>query len=60
MFMVGRQHRGLALSRAPADPAESKNPGMYRNSRRENREVPHLPAQLIAGRDAQGRPRPQA
>ena len=51
---------GWRYREPPADSAESKNPGMYRNSRRENREVPHLPAQVIAGRDAQGRLRPQA
>ena len=43
-----------------ADPAESKNQGMYRNSMRENREVPLSPMRLITARAAQGRPRPQA
>ncbi len=42
------------------DPAESKNQGMYRNFTRENRESPQPPAQMIAGRAAQGRLRPQA
>jgi hypothetical protein len=33
---------------------------MRGTSRRENREIPWLPMRVIAGRAAQGRPRPQA
>jgi len=43
-----------------ADPAESKNQGMYRNSMRENREIPRSLVRLITERAAQGRLRPQA
>jgi hypothetical protein len=39
-------------------PAWSKNHGMCGNSMRENREIPCLPAGLIARRAAQARPRP--
>ncbi len=35
VFMVGRQHRGRRKRESSADPSESKNLGMYRNSRRE-------------------------
>jgi len=40
----GRQQRAPALARAGRGPAESKTPGMQRNSMRENREAPRLPA----------------
>ena len=43
-----------------ADPARSKNPCMYGNSMRENREVPSLPVWSITGRAVQGRLRPYA
>src|SRR6266540_297757 len=46
---------GSAMRELPADPARSKNLSM-----RENREVPRSPAVVMAGRAAQGRPRPQA
>jgi len=56
----GRPHRRQRYRELPADPARSKNLCMYGISMRENREVPRPPAGLIAGRAAQGRPRPQA
>jgi len=40
-----------------ADPAWSKNQGMYGVLLRENREVPCSPVRVITGRAAQGRPR---
>src|ERR687895_793579 len=40
----GRQQRVSAISRARRGPAESKTPGMQRNSMRENRETPPPPA----------------
>ena len=40
----GRQKRALAKTRARRGPAESKTPGMQRNSMRENRETPLPPA----------------
>jgi hypothetical protein len=40
----GRQQRADAKTRAWRDPAESKTPGMQRNSVRENRETPLPPA----------------
>jgi len=40
----GRQQRAYAKARAWRGPAESKTPGMQRNSMRENREAPQLPA----------------
>ena len=43
-----------------ADPARSKNLCMRGVSGRENREIPWLPAVVMAGRAAQGRPRPYA
>jgi hypothetical protein len=52
---------GCGATREPQpDPARSENHGMYGTSMRENREIPPSPAPLIAGRAAQGRPRPQA
>jgi hypothetical protein len=41
---LGRQQRADAKTRAWRGPAESKTPGMQRNSMRENREAPHSPA----------------
>jgi hypothetical protein len=49
---------GGAMRELSADPARSKNLCMHGVSMRENREIPHLPAGLIAQRAAQGRPRP--
>ena len=40
----GRQQRAHAITRAWRGPAESKTPGMQRNSMRENRETPLPPA----------------
>jgi hypothetical protein len=40
----GRQQRADAIARAWRGPAESKTPGMQRNSMRENRETPQSPA----------------
>ena len=54
----GRQHRRRRYRESPADPARSENLSMYGTFMRENREVPGSPARMIAGRDAQGRPRP--
>jgi RNA-directed DNA polymerase len=51
---------GGAMREPLADPARSENLCMYGTSMRENREIPRLPVWLIAGRAAQGRPRPQA
>jgi hypothetical protein len=40
----GRQQRDIAKARAVRGPAESETPGMQRNSMRENREAPSVPA----------------
>ena len=37
---AGRQHHATCDTRARGGPAESKTPGMQRNSMRENREAP--------------------
>ena len=50
----------VARARATADPARSENLCMYGISMRENREIPPSPVALIAGRAAEGRPRPSA
>jgi hypothetical protein len=47
-----------ALSRAGGGSTRSENHGMYGTSMCENREIPSSPAGVIAGRAAQGRPRP--
>src|SRR6267154_6695525 len=48
---TGRQQRAHAITRAWRGPAESKTPGMQRNSMRENREAPSPPAGSVrAGR----------
>jgi RNA-directed DNA polymerase len=47
----GRQHRRMRYRKCPSDAAQSKTPGMYGNSTRENRETPSTPA----GEDAAGR-----
>ena len=39
----GRQQRGRTIARVRRGPAESKTPGMPRNSMRENRETPRSP-----------------
>ena len=55
----GNTDRGVMRESRPG-PARSENLSMYGIFMRENREVPRLPARMIAGRDARGRPRPQA
>jgi RNA-directed DNA polymerase len=54
----GRQHRQRRYCESLVGPARSKNLCMYGIFMRENREVPSLPAVLIAERAAQGRLRP--
>jgi len=56
----GRQHRRRRFREPLADPARSKNLCMRGVSGRENREIRWLPALVMAGRAAQGRPRPYA
>jgi hypothetical protein len=46
---------GSARRELPADPARSKNLGMYGTFMRENREVPHSPVAVIGWRAVQGR-----
>ena len=41
--VAGRQHEGGRQRKSALGPAESKTPGMRRNSMRENRETPWLP-----------------
>ena len=41
----GRQHEGGRQRETALGPAESKTPGMRRNSMRENRETPWLPVE---------------
>jgi len=48
----GRQHGDGRPGKSALDPAESKTPGMRRNSTRKNRETPSLPAEgTTAGRE---------
>jgi hypothetical protein len=56
----GRQHRRRRYREPPSGPARSVNLCMRGVSGRENREVPWLPAVVMAGWVAQGRPRPYA
>jgi hypothetical protein len=51
----GRQHEKGRQGKDVLDPAESKTPGMRRNSMRENRETPWLPVRST--RRAGGRTR---
>ena len=53
--VVGRQHEGGRQREIAFGPAESKTPGMRRNSMRENRETPWLPVEKT--RRAGGRTR---
>ena len=53
----GRQHRRRRYRESLADPARSKNQGMYGTFMRENREIPCPPVRVITGRAAQGTPR---
>ena len=46
--------RPVALCESLVGPARSKNHGMHGTSKRENREIPRLPARVITGRAAQG------
>ena len=45
---------GGAMREPPGDPARSENHGMHGTSKRENREIPRSPAQLITGLAARG------
>ena len=58
VYKIGRQHRQQRYRELLVGPARSENHGMHGTSMRENREVPRSPVGLIAGRAAQGRPRP--
>ena len=49
--------RPVAICESLADPARSKNPGMYGTSKCENREIPLLARRLITVRAAQETPR---
>ena len=55
----GRPHRQWRIASCWRTP-RSETLCMYGTSIHENREIPRLPAWLITGRAAQGRPRPQA
>jgi hypothetical protein len=57
VYKNGRQHCEQRYRELLADLARSEIHGMCGTSMRENREVPRLPVWLIAGRDAQERPR---
>ena len=43
---LGRQHCAVTIMRVRRSPAESKTPGMQRNSMRENRETPSPPVEV--------------
>src|SRR5438094_9276537 len=43
---LGRQHCAVTKTRVRRSPAESKTPGMQRNSMRENRETPSPPVEV--------------
>jgi len=60
VYVIGRPHRQQRYRELLTDPARSENHCMYGTSMRENREIPHSPVWLIAGRAAQERPRPHA
>jgi hypothetical protein len=51
---------GSVIRELLAGPTRSRNPGMRGVSGRENREISWLPVVVMAGRAAQGRPRPYA
>ena len=51
---------GSGMRELCADPARSKSPSMRGVSGRENREISWPPVVVMAGRAAQGRPRPYA
>ena len=57
-YAEGNIAGGAIASRS--GPCAVGEPGMHGISMRENREIPRSPARLIAGRAAQGRPRPQS
>ena len=54
----GRQDRRSRYRERPVDPARSENLACTRSPHAENREIRSLPAVVMAGRAAQGRPRP--
>ena len=56
----GRQHRRQRFRELLVDPARSKNLCMHGVSMREIREIPRSPVQLMVGRAAEARPRPQS
>lgn len=60
LVIGGRPHRGQRYRELLADPARSKSLCMRGVSGRENREIPWSPVVVMAGRAAQGRPRPYA
>ena len=60
VYENGRQHRQQRYRELLVGPARSETLRMHGTSMRENREVPRSPVGLIAGRAAQGRPRPHA
>ena len=60
VYENGRQHCRQRYRELLAGPARSETLRMYGTSMRENREVPRSLVWLIAGRAAQGRPRPHA
>ena len=60
VYKIGRPHPRQRYRELPGDPARSEIHCMHGTSMRENREVSRSPVRLIAGRVAQGRPRPHA
>jgi hypothetical protein len=60
VYESGRQYRQERYRELLVGPARSETPCMYGSSMRENREIPCSLDRLIAGRAAQGRPRPHA
>lgn len=54
----GRQDRRSRFRELPVGPARSENLACTRAPHAENREIRSLPAVVMAGRAAQGRPRP--
>jgi hypothetical protein len=60
VYSGGRPHRRQRYRELSAGPARSAIQGMHGTSMCENREIPSSPVGVIAGRAAQGRPRPYA
>jgi hypothetical protein len=50
---LGRQHCAVTITQVRRSPAESKTPGMQRNSMRENRETPSPPV-AVGGPGGEG------